>query len=199
MPAHSSKPPMCQPSRSRTDFQEFTYPSVLMAKRAIADYLSSHWPSCLPNNAHRLTRSSPLRSKKDVIAQVRGLYPSGDGRRDARRSDGALRAPPRLYGAVGVFRDRSCAAHAPGTQARDQTRQAGGPVRDRGCGKTTMLRRVQESIEQEKEILVSKALSVEKSQIHLGGLIVALFADLATSGSRSRPNPNGGNVPSAIW
>ena len=49
-----------------------------------------------------------------------------------------------------------------------------------GCGKTTMLRRVQESIEQEKEILVSKALSVEKSQIHLGGLIVALFADLAT-------------------
>jgi type II secretory pathway predicted ATPase ExeA len=49
-----------------------------------------------------------------------------------------------------------------------------------GCGKTTMLRRIQESIEQEKEILVSKALSVEKSQIHLGGLIVALFADLAT-------------------
>jgi type II secretory pathway predicted ATPase ExeA len=49
-----------------------------------------------------------------------------------------------------------------------------------GCGKTTMLRRVQESMEQEKEILVSKALSVEKSQIHLGGLIVALFADLAT-------------------
>jgi type II secretory pathway predicted ATPase ExeA len=49
-----------------------------------------------------------------------------------------------------------------------------------GCGKTTMLRRVQESMEQEKEILVSKALSVEKSQIHLGGLIVALFTDLAT-------------------
>ena len=49
-----------------------------------------------------------------------------------------------------------------------------------GGGKTTMLRRVQESMEQEKEILVSKALSVEKSQIHLGGLIVALFADLAT-------------------
>jgi type II secretory pathway predicted ATPase ExeA len=47
-----------------------------------------------------------------------------------------------------------------------------------GCGKTTMLRRVQESMEQ--DILVSKALSVEKSQIHLGGLIVALFADLAT-------------------
>jgi ABC-type proline/glycine betaine transport system ATPase subunit len=39
-----------------------------------------------------------------------------------------------------------------------------------GCGKTTMLRRVQESIEQEREILVSKALAVEKSQIHLGGL-----------------------------
>jgi type II secretory pathway predicted ATPase ExeA len=69
-----------------------------------------------------------------------------------------------------------------------------------GCGKTTMLRRVQESIEQEKEILVSKALSVEKSQIHLGGLIVALFADLATDKDvRSRPNRNGGNGPSAIW
>jgi type II secretory pathway predicted ATPase ExeA len=48
------------------------------------------------------------------------------------------------------------------------------------CGKATMLRRVQESIEQEKEILVSKALSVEKSQIHLGGLSVSLFADLVT-------------------
>jgi type II secretory pathway predicted ATPase ExeA len=49
-----------------------------------------------------------------------------------------------------------------------------------GCGKTTMLQRAQASLEQDKEILVSKALSVEKSHIHLGGLIVALFADLAT-------------------
>jgi ABC-type glutathione transport system ATPase component len=34
-----------------------------------------------------------------------------------------------------------------------------------GCGKTTMLRRIQEALSQDKEILASKSLSLEKSQI----------------------------------
>jgi type II secretory pathway predicted ATPase ExeA len=46
-----------------------------------------------------------------------------------------------------------------------------------GCGKTTMLRRIQEAISQDKEILASKSLSLEKS---LATLIMALFYDLAT-------------------
>src|ERR1700732_2212869 len=49
-----------------------------------------------------------------------------------------------------------------------------------GCGKTTMLRRIQEALSQAKEILASKSLSLEKSQISLATLIMALFYDLAT-------------------
>ena len=49
-----------------------------------------------------------------------------------------------------------------------------------GCGKTTMLRRIQEALSQDKEILASKSLSLEKSQISLATLIMALFYDLAT-------------------
>jgi type II secretory pathway predicted ATPase ExeA len=47
-----------------------------------------------------------------------------------------------------------------------------------GCGKTTMLRRIQEALSQDKEILASKSLSLEKSQISLATLIMALFYDL---------------------
>ena len=49
-----------------------------------------------------------------------------------------------------------------------------------GCGKTTILRRIQEALSREKEILASKSLSLEKSQISLATLIMALFYDLAT-------------------
>jgi type II secretory pathway predicted ATPase ExeA len=48
-----------------------------------------------------------------------------------------------------------------------------------GCGKTTTLRRIQDTLAQDKEILVSKSLSVEKSQLSLAVLINALFYDLA--------------------
>jgi type II secretory pathway predicted ATPase ExeA len=36
-----------------------------------------------------------------------------------------------------------------------------------GCGKTTTLRRIQETLAREREILVAKSLSVEKGQISL--------------------------------
>lgn len=49
-----------------------------------------------------------------------------------------------------------------------------------GCGKTTVLRRMQETLAQEKEILVSKSLSVDKGRVTLATLIMALFYDLAT-------------------
>jgi type II secretory pathway predicted ATPase ExeA len=48
-----------------------------------------------------------------------------------------------------------------------------------GSGKSTMLRRTQEALAQDKEVLVSKSLSVEKGQISLATLIMALFYDLA--------------------
>ena len=49
-----------------------------------------------------------------------------------------------------------------------------------GCGKTNILRRIREALFQDTEILTSKSLSLEKSQISLATLIMALFYDLAT-------------------
>jgi type II secretory pathway predicted ATPase ExeA len=49
-----------------------------------------------------------------------------------------------------------------------------------GCGKTTTLRRLQEQLEAEGEILVAKSLSVDKEGVTLAALIVALFCDLST-------------------
>jgi type II secretory pathway predicted ATPase ExeA len=48
-----------------------------------------------------------------------------------------------------------------------------------GCGKTITLRRIQEMLEHEREILVSKSLAVDKNRVSLNTLIIALFADLA--------------------
>jgi type II secretory pathway predicted ATPase ExeA len=49
-----------------------------------------------------------------------------------------------------------------------------------GCGKTTTLKAIQQELNKEKEVLVSKSLSVEKGQVNLGTLILALFYDLST-------------------
>jgi type II secretory pathway predicted ATPase ExeA len=49
-----------------------------------------------------------------------------------------------------------------------------------GCGKTTTLIAVKEELGRDKEILVSKSLSVEKGKVNLGTLILALFYDLVT-------------------
>ena len=49
-----------------------------------------------------------------------------------------------------------------------------------GSGKTTTLRRIQDTLIQEKEILVAKSLAIEKSKINLSTLMMALFFDLAT-------------------
>lgn len=56
-----------------------------------------------------------------------------------------------------------------------------------GCGKTVTLRRIQEALREEKEILVSKSLSVDKARVNLGTLIMALFFDLATEKSFTLP------------
>ena len=48
-----------------------------------------------------------------------------------------------------------------------------------GCGKTTALRKVRDTLAEGKEILVSKSLSVDKARVNLGTLILALFYDLA--------------------
>ena len=48
-----------------------------------------------------------------------------------------------------------------------------------GCGKTTMLRQIQEVLNKEKEIIVAKSLAVDKDRVNLKTLILAMFLDLA--------------------
>lgn len=48
-----------------------------------------------------------------------------------------------------------------------------------GCGKTMMLRRLQEDLVRENRVLVAKSLSVDKSRATLATLIAALFYDLS--------------------
>jgi type II secretory pathway predicted ATPase ExeA len=47
-----------------------------------------------------------------------------------------------------------------------------------GCGKTTTLNRLVEMLRDEKEILVSQSLAVDKHRVNLGTLMTALFYDL---------------------
>ena len=49
-----------------------------------------------------------------------------------------------------------------------------------GSGKSMTLQRIQDTLIQEKEILVAKSLAIEKSKITLATLMLALFLDLAT-------------------
>ena len=85
------------------------------------------------------------------------------------------------FGQGRLLRNRPVATNRQGTEPRDPRRQAGHPLSGIvGSGKTTMLRRIQETLAQDKEILVSKSLSVDKGQLSLPVLINALFYDLAT-------------------
>lgn len=48
-----------------------------------------------------------------------------------------------------------------------------------GSGKTVLLRRLQQALEEEKKVTVSKSLAIEKHSIKLATLIAALFYDLS--------------------
>jgi len=49
-----------------------------------------------------------------------------------------------------------------------------------GSGKTTTLRKIRDTLDKEKEIIVAKAISIEKTRVTLNTLLVALFYDLST-------------------
>jgi len=56
-----------------------------------------------------------------------------------------------------------------------------------GSGKTVMLRRLQQAMDEEKKITVSKSLAIEKHSIKLATFIAALFYDLSADfGERDR-------------
>jgi len=56
-----------------------------------------------------------------------------------------------------------------------------------GTGKTSTLQKIQESLEQEKEILVAQSLALSISNITIDTLELALFCDLATDKDESMP------------
>ncbi len=49
-----------------------------------------------------------------------------------------------------------------------------------GCGKTVMLQRIKNALKQEKDILVSRSMAVDKDRITLNTLMLAMFYDLVT-------------------
>lgn len=49
-----------------------------------------------------------------------------------------------------------------------------------GCGKTTLLQKLQADVEKNKNMLVSRSLAVDKDRVTLTTLMTALFYDLAT-------------------
>lgn len=57
---------------------------------------------------------------------------------------------------------------------------SGHDLRVVGSGKTVMLRRLQQTLEDEKKVTVSKSLAIEKHAVKLDTLIAALFYDLST-------------------
>lgn len=50
-----------------------------------------------------------------------------------------------------------------------------------GIGKTTTLRRIQQSLKEGKQVIVSKALATDKRGVNINTLYTALFSDLPTS------------------
>ena len=49
-----------------------------------------------------------------------------------------------------------------------------------GCGKTTTLQRLKKELANEKDIVISHSLAVDKDKVNLGVLMTALFCDLST-------------------
>ena len=49
-----------------------------------------------------------------------------------------------------------------------------------GCGKTVTLRRLQQILEDEKKVTVSRSLAIDKNSVKLATLLAALFYDLST-------------------
>ena len=57
-----------------------------------------------------------------------------------------------------------------------------------GSGKTVTARKIRQSLQKRKEVLVSTNFSVDKNRVNLGILIYALFADLMTDANEKIPS-----------
>ena len=49
-----------------------------------------------------------------------------------------------------------------------------------GSGKTTMLRRLQETLAKENRVILSRSIALEKARVTIGTLVTALYCDLTT-------------------
>ncbi|MBD2785640.1 ExeA family protein [Xenorhabdus sp. DI] len=59
-----------------------------------------------------------------------------------------------------------------------------------GCGKTIMMRKLQQILSNEKKVTVSKSLAIEKHNIKLATFIAALFYDLSSEKQIRLPTQN---------
>jgi type II secretory pathway predicted ATPase ExeA len=57
-----------------------------------------------------------------------------------------------------------------------------------GCGKSKLLRRIQDDLRRENQILVSKSLALTKDRVTVDTLVVAMFHDLSTQREVSIPS-----------
>jgi len=172
--------PQVQPFRDPDPFQELRYPNTIVAKKAVASMLGI-----------------PLaRLSEDRIAALDALCPRPWTSRPSRTSctptsrnhgeiEDMLGETMAYYGitrplrAVGYFETEH---HHRVLQELGAAIRRGGLIAlcgIVGCGKTTLLARTRDTLQQQDEILVSRSLAVDKVHVNLRTLIMALFYDLS--------------------
>lgn len=57
-----------------------------------------------------------------------------------------------------------------------------------GSGKTVLLRKIRDTLAEEKQVVISRSLSTDKKQVSIGTLYTALFCDLATDKNSCAPS-----------
>lgn len=171
------------PFQNPDPYQEFTYPTTLMAKRAIADYLGQPLAKLSVEQREFIcTLVEETLTKKVIMERVRlYFHPSLIWRQERMLTEvmahfslvKELRQAGYYETAVQkqIFQEIKAAAQSGKLIALT------GVI---GCGKTTTLRRLFEVLAKENKIWVSKSLSVDKNRATLATLISALFYDLST-------------------
>ena len=185
MPTTPVAAPAAVPFNDPDPFRELRFPSTLAAKLAIADYLGRPLAKLAVEDLGYIEALlKETLERRTVIACVRGYFRDRAQRRQKRMANmraevmefyGLTRSPR----AVGYY---ETAHHRQLLQDIKQAVYDGdlvalcGVV---GAGKTVTLRRLQDLLARENRVIVSKAISVEKSRVTLGTLITALFCDLS--------------------
>jgi type II secretory pathway predicted ATPase ExeA len=173
-------PGLMQPFQDPDPYREFTYPTTLMAKLAIADYLGQPLAKLSVEQREFIAALvEETLTKKAILERVRQYFQL------QTRGERMLTEVMTHFGLVKEFRQASYYETTGQKQLfkdlkdADQSGSLVALTGVIGCGKTTTLRRLFEEFSKENKILVSKSLSVDKNHTTLTTLISALFYDLS--------------------